>query len=52
MLQWTMAGTGPRLVLYVHHDDAEREYAYDRNSPVGKLDKGLDEARVRAASPR
>jgi phosphoglycolate phosphatase-like HAD superfamily hydrolase len=47
MLQYTMAGTGPRLALYVHHDDAEREYAYDRNSHIGKLDKGLDEARAK-----
>ena len=44
MLQWTAAGTGPRFCLYVHHTDAEREYAYDRESHVGKLDKGLDEA--------
>ena len=32
------------LALYVHHDDAEREYAYDRKSQIGKLDKALDEA--------
>jgi phosphoserine phosphatase len=44
MLQWTAAGEGPRLVLLVHHTDAEREYAYDRDSQVGKLDKALDEA--------
>lgn len=44
MLQYVAAGSGLRLVLYVHHDDAEREYAYDRKSPIGKLDKGLDEA--------
>lgn len=44
MLQWTMAGEGPRFALYVHHTDGEREWAYDRNSSVGKLDKGLDEA--------
>ena len=44
MLQWTAAGAGPRLCLYVHHDDAEREWAYDRESHIGKLDKGLDEA--------
>jgi phosphoglycolate phosphatase-like HAD superfamily hydrolase len=44
MLQWTMAGAGPRFALYVHHTDAEREYAYDRESHFGKLDKGLDEA--------
>lgn len=44
MLQYVAAGPGPRLVLYVHHDDAEREFAYDRQSHIGKLDKGLDEA--------
>jgi len=44
MLQWTAAGKGPRFCLYVHHTDAEREWAYDRESHVGKLDKGLDEA--------
>jgi hypothetical protein len=44
MLQWTAAGPGSRFCLYVHHTDAEREYAYDRASHIGKLDKGLDEA--------
>jgi phosphoglycolate phosphatase-like HAD superfamily hydrolase len=44
MLQWTMAGQGPRFAGLVHHTDAEREYAYDRESKVGKLDKALDEA--------
>ena len=44
MLEWTTAGTGPRFGLIVHHTDAEREYAYDRESHVGRLDKGLDEA--------
>lgn len=44
MLQYTAAGDGPRLMLYLHHTDAEREWAYDRNSSIGKLDKGLDEA--------
>jgi phosphoglycolate phosphatase-like HAD superfamily hydrolase len=44
MLQWTMAGDGARFAGLVHHTDAEREYAYDRNSKVGKLDKALDEA--------
>jgi len=44
MLQWTMAGPGARFAGLVHHTDAEREYAYDRNSKVGKLDKALDEA--------
>jgi hypothetical protein len=45
MLQWTAAGSGARFCLYVHHTDAIREWAYDRQSQVGKLDKGLDEAR-------
>jgi phosphoglycolate phosphatase-like HAD superfamily hydrolase len=44
MLEWTTAGKGPRLAMIVHHDDAEREFAYDRESHVGKLAKGLDEA--------
>jgi phosphoserine phosphatase len=44
MLQWTMAGEGPRFALYVHHTDEKREWAYDRQSSIGKLDKGLDEA--------
>ena len=43
MLQWTTAGSGARLGLIVHHDDAEREYAYDRKSPFGHLERGLDE---------
>jgi phosphoserine phosphatase len=46
MLQWTAAGEGPRFCLYVHHTDAEREWAYDRESHIGKLDKGLDEAKA------
>src|SRR5688572_9376824 len=55
MLQWaTLAGDGPRLGLgggrrlglIVHHTDAEREYAYDRHSHVGKLDKALDAAAI------
>lgn len=44
MLQWTTAGEGERLGLLVHHNDADREVAYDRKSTFGKLDKGLDEA--------
>ena len=44
MLQWTTLNTGPRFALIVHHTDAEREYAYDRQSHIGKLDKALDEA--------
>lgn len=47
MLQWTAAGEGARLMLYVHHTDAEREWAYDRDSHIGRLDKGLDEAKER-----
>jgi hypothetical protein len=47
MLQWTAAGEGPRFMLLVHHTDAEREWAYDRKSPIGRLDKALDEARRR-----
>lgn len=47
MLQWTASGDGPRFCLYVHHTDAEREWAYDRTSRVGRLDKGLDEARAK-----
>ncbi len=44
MLQWVTAGDGRRLGVIVHHDDAEREYAYDRESHVGRLDKALDAA--------
>jgi phosphoglycolate phosphatase-like HAD superfamily hydrolase len=47
MLQWTAAGSGARFCLYVHHTDAEREYAYDRTDPLARLDKGLDEATQR-----
>ena len=45
MLQWTAAGSGLRFMGLVHHTDAEREWAYDRQSPVGRLDRALDEAR-------
>ena len=44
MLQYTAAGDGSSFMLYLRHTDAEREWAYDRNSSIGKLDKGLDEA--------
>jgi len=44
MLQWTTAGQGARFGLIVHHTDAERAWAYDRTSHVGKLDKALDAA--------
>ncbi len=47
MLQLTAAGEGARFCLYVHHTDAEREWAYDRKSHIGKLDKGLDEANAK-----
>jgi len=45
MIQWTTAGLGARFGLIVHHTDAEREYAYDRNSSVGRLDKALEMAK-------
>ncbi len=47
MLQYTAAGSGPRLALIVHHTDADREWAYDRQSSIGKLDKALDEAKAK-----
>lgn len=47
MLQWTAAGSGARFMGIVHHTDAEREYAYDRHSKIGKLDKALDEGRAK-----
>ena len=47
MLQWTAAGEGPRFMLFVHHTDKEREWAYDRESAIGRFDKGLDEARAK-----
>jgi hypothetical protein len=47
MLQWTAAGSGARFMGLVHHTDAEREYAYDRTSNFGRLDKALDEAKAR-----
>jgi len=47
MLQWTASGAGARLILLVHHTDAEREYAYDAHSPFGRLSKALDEAKAR-----
>jgi len=43
MLEWTTAGTGLRLGLIVHHADDKREWAYDRDSHIGRLDRGLDE---------
>jgi hypothetical protein len=55
MLQWTAApqpgtpqnGRGARFCLYLHHTDAAREWAYDRTSSIGRLDKGLDEAQAK-----
>ena len=46
MLQWTTAGPGARFGLIVHHTDAQREWAYDRTSHIGKLDKALDEGQA------
>ena len=48
MLQWTAAGSGARFMGIVHHTDAEREWAYDRQSSIGKLDKALDQAKASA----
>ena len=47
MLQWTAAGNSPRFMGLVHHTDATREWAYDRTSTVGRLDKALDEAQAK-----
>ena len=47
MLQWTASGGGRRFCAFVHHTEGQREYAYDRNSPIGRLDKGLDEVTAR-----
>ena len=44
MLEWVTSAPGPRLGLIVNHDDATREYAYDRGSPIGRLERGLDQA--------
>ncbi len=43
MLEWATAGDGPRFGLIVHHTDSAREYAYDRDSHIGRLERGLDE---------
>ncbi len=43
MLEWTTAGTGLRFGLIIHHTDNKREWAYDRDSHIGRLDRGLDE---------
>jgi hypothetical protein len=47
MLEWTAAGSGARFMGLVHHTDAEREWAYDRQSHVGRLDKALDESKAK-----
>ena len=47
MLQWAAAGDGERLMLLVHHTDAAREWAYDRDSHIGRLDKAMDEAQAK-----
>jgi phosphoglycolate phosphatase-like HAD superfamily hydrolase len=47
MLEWTSAGDGPRFGMLVHHDDAGREFAYDREGHIGVLSRGLDEAGAR-----
>jgi phosphoserine phosphatase len=44
MMQWTASNKYKSFMLYVHHTDAEREWAYDRDSHIGRLDKGLDQA--------
>ena len=47
MLDWVTSGDGPRLGVVVHHDDAEREFAYDRETLSGRLDRALDDAPTR-----
>ena len=47
MLQWTTAGPGARFALLVHHTNSAREWAYDRQSSIGRLDKALDEAQAK-----
>lgn len=44
MLDYTTSAPGPRLGIYIHHDDSTREYAYDRKSSIGHLERGLDSA--------
>ena len=48
MLQWTASGQGARLMMLIHHTDAEREYAYDRDTHFGRLDQALVEAQQHA----
>jgi hypothetical protein len=47
MLEWIAAGDGARFMAILHHTDAEREWAYDRQSHIGRLDKALDEANAK-----
>ncbi|MGR3711824.1 MAG: HAD family hydrolase [Shimia sp.] len=47
MLEWTTSGNGLSFGPYVHHTDADREWAYDRDGHIGVLNRGLDEARER-----
>jgi hypothetical protein len=47
MLDWATSGDGPRFGLIVHHTDSKREWAYDRDSHIGRLDRGLDVAESR-----
>ncbi|MDP5070718.1 MAG: haloacid dehalogenase-like hydrolase [Congregibacter sp.] len=47
MIEWTTTGQPASLGIIVHHTDAEREWAYDRESPIGELERGLDEAPTR-----
>ena len=44
MLQWAAAGQGARFMILIHHTDGEREWAYDHQSHIGRLDQALDEA--------
>ena len=48
MLEWTAGGEGPTLCVYVRHTDEVREWAYDRGSKIGGLDRGLDAAEARS----
>jgi len=48
MLQYTASNKLKSFMLYLHHTDADREWAYDRESHIGRLDKGLDEAKEKA----
>jgi phosphoglycolate phosphatase-like HAD superfamily hydrolase len=47
MLEWTTSAPGAHFAMIIHHDDAEREFAYDRDAHVGRLARGLDEAPAR-----